>query len=60
MTATSGIVLTSAPINEAPAVTAQEGNQSSSPVLEQTIADAAANALSYVDTATYLSSLFKT
>ena len=59
MTATSGIVLTSVPINEEPAVTPQDDVQASAPALEEAIAEAAATAFSYVDTATYLNSLFK-
>lgn len=59
-TATSGIVLTSAPINEAHAVTSQDDVQASAPALEEAIAEAAATAFSYVDTATYLNSMFKT
>lgn len=57
---TSGVVLTSAPINEEPAFTPQDDVQASAPALEEAIAEAAATAFSYVDTATYLNSLFKT
>lgn len=60
MAATNGIVLTAAPTSEEPVVTAQEDNQASAPALEEAIAEAATTAFSYVDTATYLNSLFKT
>ena len=60
ITPTSDIILTSARMNEAPAVTPQDNIQTSAPTLEQAIAEASAAAFSYVETSTYLNSLFKT
>ena len=42
-----------------PVVTAQTDDQATSPSLEQVLQDATANAFEYIDSATYLSSLFR-
>lgn len=51
--------LTTAPATAEPVVTAQKDDQATSPSLEQVLQEAAANAFEYVDSATYLNSLFK-
>lgn len=48
-----------APANAAPVFKAQTDNQATSPSLEQVLQEAATNAMSYLDTSTYLRSLFK-
>ena len=58
LTAPAVIVQTSATTNKEPVVKQIDDVQASAPTLEQTIAEAAANAFSYVDSSTYLNSLF--
>ena len=60
VTSTSDIFLMSARMNEAPVLTPQDNARTSAPALEEAIAEASAAAFSYVETSTYLNSLFKT
>jgi hypothetical protein len=50
---------TTAPAKVEPVVTAQKDNQATSPSLQQVLQEAAANAFSHLDSATYLNTLFK-
>ena len=50
---------TTAPAVFEPVVTAQKDNQATSPSLQQVLQEAAANAFSHLDSATYLNTLFK-
>ena len=50
---------TTAPAKVEPFVTAQKDDQATSPSLQQVLQEAAANAFSHLDSATYLTSLFK-
>jgi hypothetical protein len=50
---------TTAPAKVEPIVTSQKDDQASSPSLQQVLQEAAANAFSHLDSATYLDSLFK-
>jgi hypothetical protein len=52
-------VPTAASAKAEPVVIAQTDDQASSPSLEQVLQDARSNAFSYLDTSTYLRSLFK-
>lgn len=52
--------LTTTPAKAEPIVTAQKDDQATSPSLEQVLQDAAAKAFGYLDSSTYLNSLFKT
>lgn len=56
LAATTGFA---APATTEPVVTAQKDTQASSPSLAQALQDAAAKALSHMDSATYLGSLFR-
>ena len=47
------------PTKVEPVVTAQKDDQATSPSLQQVLQEAAANAFSHLDSATYLNSLFK-
>ena len=50
---------TTAPAKVEPFVTAQKDDQATSPSLQQVLQEAAANAFSHLDSATYLNTLFK-
>jgi hypothetical protein len=50
---------TTAPAKVEPVVTAQKDNQATSPSLHQVLQEAAANAFSHLDSATYLNTMFK-
>jgi len=50
---------TTAPAKVEPIVTSQKDDQATSPSLQQVLQEAAANAFSHLDSATYLDSLFK-
>jgi hypothetical protein len=51
---------TTTPATAEPVVTAQKDDQASSPSLEQVLQEAATKAFGYLDSSSYLSSLFKT
>ena len=57
--ATASVSTPSQALEAEPALAAQQDPQASSPSLSQVLQDAAANALVHVDSASYLSSLFK-